>query len=53
MLSCVSSDTLTRGKYQRVPQILGNPKNCQTLNVVEHWVTYPIGLAPIKLPQTQ
>ena len=37
MLSCTSSDTLTRGKYQRVPQNLDNPKNGR----VEHWVTYP------------
>ena len=26
MLSCTNSDTLTRGKYQRVPQILDNKK---------------------------
>ena len=31
MLSCTSSDTLTRGKYQRVPQNLDNPKNGRTL----------------------
>ena len=27
MPSCTSSDTLTRRKYQRVPQNLDNPKN--------------------------
>ena len=31
MLSCTSSDTLTLGKYQRVPQNLDNPNNGQTL----------------------
>ena len=31
MLSCKSSDTLTRGKYQRVSQNLDNPKNGWTL----------------------
>ena len=31
MLSCTSSNTLTRGKYQRVPQNLGNPTNGWTL----------------------
>ena len=31
MLSCTSSDTLTREKYQRVPQNLDNPKNGWTL----------------------
>ena len=33
MLSCTSSNELTRGKYQRVPQNLDNPKNGQTLEL--------------------
>ena len=41
MLSCTSSNKLTRGKNQRVPQNLVNPKNGRTLNGVEHWATYP------------
>ena len=31
MLSCISSNKLTRGKNQGVPQNLGNPKNGWTL----------------------
>ena len=31
MLSCTSSNKLTRGKIQRLPQNLDNPKNGQTL----------------------
>ena len=31
MLSCTSSNKLTRGKNQRVPENLDNPKNGQTL----------------------
>ena len=31
MLSCISSNKLTKGKNQRVPQNLDNPRNGQTL----------------------
>ena len=31
MLSCATSNTLTRGKYQRLPQNLHKPKNSRTL----------------------
>ena len=31
MLSCTGSNTLTKGKYQRVPQNLDNSKNGQAL----------------------
>ena len=31
MLICTSSNTLTRGKYQRMYQTLDNPKNGKTL----------------------
>ena len=41
MLSCTSSNKLTKGKYQRVPQNLDNPKNDGLWNWVKHWVTYP------------
>ena len=33
MISCTSSDTLTRGKYQRVSQNLDNSKNGQILEL--------------------
>ena len=42
MLSCTSFNKFTRGKSQRVPGNLDNPKNGQTLEQAEHWVTYPI-----------
>ena len=45
MPSYTSSDTLTRGKYQRVLKNLDNQKNELTFEWgigVEHWVTYPM-----------
>ena len=41
MLSCTSSNKLTRVKNQRVPQNLYNPKMDVLWNGVEHWATYP------------
>ena len=38
MLSFTSSNKLTKGKNQREPKNLDNPKNEWTL---EHWATYP------------
>ena len=41
MLSCTSSNKLTKGKSQRVSQNLNNQKIQGSLFRVEHWATYP------------
>ena len=43
MLSCTSSNQLTREKNKRVPQNLDNQKMDRLWNRVEHWPTNPIG----------
>ena len=37
MLSCTSSNTLTRGKYQRVPQNIDNKKMDGHWNLEQGW----------------
>ena len=45
MLRCKSSNKLTRGKNQRVPENLDFQKMDGLWNRVEHWTTYPILLS--------